>query len=74
MAHKPLKILSTNIVDTLAEVVEIYGQGCNYPTKIGVDGFCVYFDVAINDGSKTKQFYIELQNDDRENNISIQWF
>jgi len=66
-----IKILREETFTDCAEVVDIYGQGCNYPTKKGVDGFQVDFDIEVtNDTYKTKEFHITYQNDERTDNIT----
>jgi len=53
-----------------AEIVSIYGQGCNYETKKGVDGFQVDFDIeATNKNGEKSQFHIVLQSFERTDNI-----
>ncbi len=53
-----------------AEIVDVYGQGCNYPTNKGVDGFQIDFDVvAIKDGIE-KSFHIVYQTSERSCNIT----
>lgn len=64
-----IKILSESVFDVFATVVDVYGQGCNYPTKQGVDGFQVDFEVEATSQGETEQFHIVYQSAERSDNI-----
>lgn len=64
-----LLIVNSEVFDDLAEVVEIFGQGCNYPTGKGVNGFQVDFEVIAVKDEAVKAFYVVFQSDDRTDNI-----
>ncbi|MEE9451170.1 MAG: hypothetical protein V3V61_00235 [Gammaproteobacteria bacterium] len=64
-----LTIKNTETFTDNAEVVDIFGQGCNYATDKGVEGFEVQFDVvALNNGEERK-FHVVYQSTDRSDNI-----
>lgn len=65
-----IEILSSDTFTDFAQIVDIYGQGCNYPTKAGVDGFQVDFEIeATNNEGETEQFHIVYQSKERSDNI-----
>ena len=65
-----LKILNQETFTDYAQVVDIFGQGCNYPTKKGVEGFQVDFDIEVtNDTGETQQFHVVYQSLERSDNI-----
>jgi len=59
------KVLSEYEFTDFARIVDIYGQGCNYPTGRGVDGFQVDFLIKV----KGKEFNISFQSEDRTDNM-----
>jgi len=59
------KIIKTVEFNDYVRLVNIYGQGCNYPTKQGIDGFQIDFTVEVKD----KLFNITFQNMERLDNI-----
>lgn len=61
------QILSQEVFNDFAKIVEIFGQGCNYPTKLGVDGFQVYFKIKLEDETQLDIIY---QSDERTDNIT----
>ncbi len=65
-----MAIFNREIYDDCAQIVDIFGQGCNYPTKQGVDGFQVDFLIQLEntEGDKTT-FTIIFQSDDRADNL-----
>ena len=67
---KNLTIKNTETWDDIAEVVSVAGQGCNYETKKGVEGFQVDFLVAVtNNDSAVREFTVSFQCQDRSDNI-----
>lgn len=52
-----------------AEIADIYGQGCNYPTSKGVDGFQVDFDVIAIKDENEAGFHVVYQSLERSDNI-----
>ena len=65
-----IKILSELVNCDYAELVEIFGQGCNYPTGRGVEGFEVQFDVeAMNNLGKTRCYTVVYQSKERTDNM-----
>lgn len=64
-----IQIKTAENFDDFAALTPIYGQGCNYPTKYGVDGFQVNYTVLANNGIESKEFEIVAQNLDRSDNI-----
>ena len=59
------KVLNENDFMDFARIVDIYGQGCNYPTGRGVDGYQVDFLIKV----KGKEFNISFQSEDRTDNM-----
>jgi len=53
--------------DDFAKIVDIYGQGCNYPTKKGVEGYEVQYLIEMKEDGK--QYPIIFQSPDRNDNI-----
>lgn len=65
-----LKIKSSEEFTEEAEIVDIYGQGCNYPTKKGVNGYEMnFYVIATNEKDEKKEFHIVLQSEARTNNM-----
>jgi hypothetical protein len=58
-------VLKTEPFSDYAKLVDVYGQGCNYPTKKGIDSYQVNFTVAVAD----KTFNISFQTAERYDNI-----
>ena len=56
--------------DEFAEICDIYGQGCNYPTKRGVQGFQVDFEVVAFVGDERRDFTVIYQSGERTCNIT----
>jgi len=64
-----LKIISIDVSDDDVKIVPIYGQGCNYETRRGLEGFQVDFEVkAINKKGEDREFHIVTQTKDRSDN------
>ena len=65
-----IKILKTESFTDNAEVVSIYGQGCSYETKKGVDGFQIDFDIEVtNDKEEIQEFHVVYQSMERSCNM-----
>lgn len=64
-----LTITTCEIFDDFAHMTPIYGQGCNYVTRYGVNGFQVNHDVLIDNGIEQKAFHLVTQSLDRSDNI-----
>lgn len=65
-----LKILNQETFSDFAKVVGICGQGCNYETKKGVEGFQVDFDIEVtNDNNATNEFHVVYQSLERSDSI-----
>ena len=65
LADISFKILKVEEYDEYAQIGDIYGQGCNYPTKKGVSGFQVDFDIVF----QTEEYHIVFQTEDRNDNM-----
>jgi hypothetical protein len=65
MTKNTFVILSVEKYTDYAKIAEVYGQGCNYVTKLGIDGFQVDFLVKINE----EKFNISFQTIERTDNI-----
>lgn len=64
-----INIDDINVIDEFATIVDVYGQGCNYPTKQGVENFRVDFSVtAIKEGNE-KSFNVVYSTMERTDNI-----
>lgn len=63
------QVIAQEVYADNACVVEIYGQGCNYPTKTGVDGFQVDFDIEVEIDGGTEEFHVVYQSEDRSDNM-----
>ena len=66
------EILNIESFTEYTQVCEIYGQGCNYATKHGVEGFQIDFDVKVfptSDSKDDRVFHIVLQSADRSDNM-----
>lgn len=65
-----IEITSEESFSDGAEIVDKYGQGCNYPTGKCVEGFQVDFDVEITLKSGiSKKFHIVYQSEERTDNM-----
>jgi len=65
-----LRIVNINICDDDVKIVPIYGQGCNYETRRGMEGLQVDFEVkATNKKGESKKFHIVTQTKDRSDNM-----
>jgi hypothetical protein len=65
-----MAILSREVFTESARVVDIFGQGCNYPTKKGVDGIQVDFVVVLEHEGEKRQFTIVFQSEERIDNLT----
>ncbi len=62
-------IIEESVFTDDAEIVDIYGQGCNYSTGKGVEGFQVDYDiVAFNENGEEEAFHLIYQSSDRSDN------
>lgn len=59
------------IYDDDAYITEVFGQGCNYRTKFGVNCFIVTLDVKVSSSmdDKIHNFTCQYESEDRFNNI-----
>jgi len=64
-----VKVINTEVLKDWAEVVDIFGQGCNYPTKKGVEGLDVTFEVEATAGKESKKFNCTFQSYERSDNM-----
>jgi len=65
-----IKVTKESVHEDCAEVVDIFGQGCNYATSKGVKGFHVEFLVEVRKNSKScKVFCCIFQSCDRNDNM-----
>ena len=65
-----IEIKKTETFTDCAEIVDIFGQGSNQPTKQGVNGFQVEFDVVATNNKESKSFHVVYQSDERNCNIT----
>ena len=67
-----IKIINTEKFEDNAKIVSIFGQGCSYETKKGVEGFEVRFDIeSTNEAGQERKFHIVFQSFDRSDNMQF---
>lgn len=69
MPGASFEITKYEIFDDFAEMVPVFGQGCNYPTGNGVNGYHVTAQVDVTHGGEARSFTLVLQSEERTDNI-----
>ena len=65
-----IKILTEEVFGDNAIIVDIFGQGCNYPTKKGISEFdCTFKVEATNKKFLKKIFNVVYQSEERVDNM-----
>ena len=65
-----IKILTEEVFADEAIIVDIFGQGCNYPTKKGISEFgCAFKIEATNKKFLKKIFNVVYQTEERTDNM-----
>ena len=62
-------IINESVFDDYAQIVDIFGQGCNYVTKRGVEGFQVDFDIISFRHGVKREFHLVYQSVERTDNL-----
>lgn len=67
---KSIEVISYSAYFENAKLVEVFGQGCNYATCLGVDGFEVGLSIeATNESGDSRFFTVVYQSLERLNNL-----